>query len=110
MGFRMYVNTKDESIEFPKFYGYADEKHVKQSWDFLKQDCEYDDMYIGNCYGPVKLDSKSFAEFIDIYLDEYCHWASVDIDNDNDNDWIEHLRNKMKEIIKSGKDVTLDWY
>ena len=64
MGFRMYVCTKDESIEFPKFYGYANEKYVKQSWDFLNQDCEYYDMYIGNCYGPVKLDSKSFAEFL----------------------------------------------
>lgn len=106
MGFRMYVNTKNESIEFPKFYGYANEKYVKRSWDFLKQDCEYDDMYIGNCYGPVKLDSKSFAEFIEIYMDEYCHWTNID-----DNlIWVERLRNKMKEIIKSGKDVTLDWY
>ena len=106
MGFRMYVQTDDENIEFPKFYGYADEKYVKKSWDFLKQDCEYDDMYIGNCYGPVKLDSKSFAEFIEIYLDEYCRW----VDNDNNWIWIDYLRNKIKEIIKSGKDVTLDWY
>lgn len=103
MGFRMYVNTNNESIEFPKFYGYAEEKYAKQSWDFLKQDCEYNDMYIGNCYGPIKLDSKSFAEFIEIYMDDYCHWADID------NDWIENLRNKMKEIIESGKDVSLDW-
>ncbi len=107
MGFRMYVNTDNESIEFPKFYGYAEEKYVKQSWDFLKQDCEYNDMYIGNCYGPVKLDSKSFAEFIDIYMDEYCHWADADIGNN----WIriEMLRNKIKEIIESDKDVELEW-
>ena len=106
MGFRMYVNTNDKSIEFPKFYGYAEEKYVKQSWDFLKQDCEYNDMYIDNCYGPLKLDSKSFAEFIDIYMDEYDHWAGCG------NDWIrtELLRNIIKEIIESGKDVTLDWY
>lgn len=104
MGFRMYVRTEGESIEFPKFYGYADEKYVKQSWNFLKQDCEYEDMYIGGCYGPVKLDSKSFAEFIEIYMDEYCHWAYIY------SNWIENLRNKMDEVIKSGKDVELDWY
>ena len=106
MGFRMYVNTNDESIEFPKFYGYAEEKYVKRSWDFLKQDCEYNDMYIGNCYGPVKLDNKSFAEFIDIYMDEYVEWTDISTDWL----WIEYLRNKINEIIKSGKDVELDWY
>ena len=100
----MYVRTNDKSIEFPKFYGYADEKYVKRSWDFLKQDCEYNDMYIGGCYGPVKLDSKSFAEFINIYMDEYVYWA------DRRDDWVEHLRGKINEVIKSGKDVELDWY
>lgn len=131
MGYRLYVYEKNKErfdICLFKFYGYAEYKYIKPSWEYLwprvidqfpdhfydADECEdaFDCMHQYGGYFDCNVDAATFREFIDLYISSRNEWVK----NSGKVDWSTWIIDinspefkTLKDLYDSNCNKTLDW-